>query len=219
MLSHGSLATITAVTLLAAGCHHSTEPSASEPGEAQPLPPASGTPIGFLVDDAAELKLTPDQVTRLEQIDDDLASRLDAIDGQMRVAQRPVEPDDASPGGGMQGRGGMRGGGMPGGMGGGGMRGGGGMPGGGRPGGRGMGGRGGGPGHMNNGGGPPGGVAAARLARQREDEVRDAFARAFMILDASQQDAARRLLESHDIDIERIGIPSPVEREADTPSQ
>src|SRR5262245_20379105 len=65
------------------GCSHDAKPVV-EPDEHPPLPPASGTPIGYLVDDAAELKLSDDQLGKLKAIDDDLAGKLAALDGQLR---------------------------------------------------------------------------------------------------------------------------------------
>ena len=46
-----------------------------EPGGPVPLPPASGTAIGYLIDAQGDLKLRDDQLTKLHQIDDSLAAR------------------------------------------------------------------------------------------------------------------------------------------------
>ena len=53
-----------------------SSPPAVQPSEPPPLPPASGTPIGFLLDSASALTLRDDQVTRLKAIDDELAGQL-----------------------------------------------------------------------------------------------------------------------------------------------
>ena len=47
----------TLVLLLAlAGCHHDPAPLHAKPGDLPPLPPASGTPVGYLIDSATGLK-------------------------------------------------------------------------------------------------------------------------------------------------------------------
>lgn len=75
------------------GCSHDAKPVV-QPAEPPPLPPASGTAIGYLID-ARELALSEDQSTQLKAIDDELASRLAAID----VSQRQSDPTAASPSG------------------------------------------------------------------------------------------------------------------------
>ncbi|HEU0034275.1 MAG TPA: hypothetical protein VFQ53_26815 [Kofleriaceae bacterium] len=60
-------------------------------GELPPLPPASGTAIGYLVDNASQLKLRDDQLTKLKEIDTSLAARNDAIDTQLRGIEKPDE--------------------------------------------------------------------------------------------------------------------------------
>jgi hypothetical protein len=72
------------------GCSHDARP-AVQPAESPPLPPASGTPIGYLLD-ARELALSEDQSTQLKAIDDDLASRLAAIDGSLRQTDPTAVP-------------------------------------------------------------------------------------------------------------------------------
>jgi hypothetical protein len=61
-----------------------------EPDEHPPLPPASGTPIGFLVDDAGTLTLSDDQLGKLRAINDELATQLAIDDGDMKP--EPVQP-------------------------------------------------------------------------------------------------------------------------------
>lgn len=60
-------------------------------GELPPLPPASGTAIGYLVDNASTLELTDDQLKRLKELDDSLAARNDVIDTQLRQIERPED--------------------------------------------------------------------------------------------------------------------------------
>ena len=78
--------------LLASGCHREPQPMTPKEGELPPLPPASGTTIGYLVDNATVLKLRPDQLDKLKQIDTSLAARNDSIDTQLRGM---VKPDEA----------------------------------------------------------------------------------------------------------------------------
>lgn len=61
-----------------------------DPDEHPPLPPASGTPIGFLVDEAGTLQLSDDQLSKLRVINDDLAGKL-AVDDSGMVPE-PVDP-------------------------------------------------------------------------------------------------------------------------------
>ncbi len=164
----------------------------AEPVELVPLPPASGTPIGILLDDAAALALTDAQLDELRAIDRDLAYRMEQLDagdasGGAGQGGPPV-------GGRPRGRGGRGGGGMSGGP----MGGGGGMgasmPGGGGPGLRG------GMGPPSSGprpdvAGPPPPASAAH-----HDLVRDAFTRAFAILDDKQVQIAWDLLVARDLD-------------------
>ena len=58
-------------------------------GELPPLPPASGTAIGYLVDSARQLDLKDEQLKRLKEIDASLAARNDVIDTQLRVIEKP----------------------------------------------------------------------------------------------------------------------------------
>lgn len=86
---------VLAVTL--AGCHYDGKPIHPKPGELPPLPPASGTPVGYLIDSAADLKLRPDQVQQLKQIDQSLATTNADIDAQLRQIERPQEEPPPSP--------------------------------------------------------------------------------------------------------------------------
>lgn len=181
------------VAAFALACHHDAPPPA-EPAGTPPLPPASGTPVGYLVDAAADLHLRDDQVAQLRDIDTSLAADLESIDAQTRAANRPSGAD-AAPAQPMGRHGGGRhGGGMGGGA----------MPSGGRSG-----------GHHKRGGGsgsavsPSGGAAASRLADQRAGEVREALKRAFSVLDADQQQRAKQVLAAHDVDVDADAAPAP----------
>ena len=62
-------------------------------GDLPPLPPASGTPIGYLIDAQGQLALSPDQLGKLKQLDASLAAQNDSIDTQIRAIEKP-EPDE-----------------------------------------------------------------------------------------------------------------------------
>jgi hypothetical protein len=174
------------------GCSHETKPTV-QPDDHPPLPPASGTPIGYLIDDASELALRDEQLTRLKAIDSDLSDRLAVLDGQQR-GDHPRAPDATSSGG--RHRGGRRGG-----MGGAGAAGGG--PGGG------AGGRGGRGGRGRRAGAGSGsatasanGGAAAGATSERAADVHDALKRAFGLLDPHQREIATRVLSDHGVDVD-----------------
>ncbi|HEX5061210.1 MAG TPA: hypothetical protein VFV99_17710 [Kofleriaceae bacterium] len=84
-----------ALLLALANCHPS--PSKPAPGEVPPLPPASGTAVGYLVDAAGELQLRDDQVTKLKDIDTSLAAENGQIDAQLRQIEKPVPAEEVSP--------------------------------------------------------------------------------------------------------------------------
>jgi hypothetical protein len=195
------------VWLLIGACHH--DPAPAEPSDKPPLPPASGTPIGFLIDDAGELKLSDTQVAKLRDLDTSLAAELEAIDAQTRQATKPAEEASATPppsGGGRHHRGG---GGMGGGASGGGGR------------------------HHRGGGGagsgaasPSGAAIANKLSDQRSADVKDALERAFAVLDPGQQAAAKQVLANHDVDVDvtvappQLPAPAPAgDTEADPPPE
>lgn len=163
----------------------------AEPIEVVPLPPASGTPIGILLDDAAALTLTDAQLEEIRTIDRDLAYRIDQLDtaGASGGAGPGGPPVGARP----RGRGGRGGGGMSGGpMGGGGM-------GGPRPGAGGARAERGATGES----GPPPPASAAH-----HEHVREAFARAFALLDEKQVQIAWDLLVARDVDPATVLEPS-----------
>lgn len=167
------------LALALAACGGSSSPAPQDPADHPPLPPASGTPIGYLIDGASDLHLRDDQLTQLRQIDTSLAGELDVIDTKLRGATAKPEDSAGPPPQGMGGRGGRRGG--MGGAGHGRHRGGGGA------------------GSASPHGDP---AAADRLTEERRADVKDALARAFAVLDAAQQPVAKKILEDHDVDLD-----------------
>jgi hypothetical protein len=81
----------------AAGCHHEPKPHHPVEGELPPLPPASGTAVGYLVDASGELKLSDEQLGKLKDIDASLAARQAGIDVQLRQIERPTEEEQEAP--------------------------------------------------------------------------------------------------------------------------
>jgi hypothetical protein len=87
--------------LLLTACRKEIDPTPSHPqqgADAPPLPPASGTPIGYLVDSASQLGLRDDQLTQLKQIDDSLAALDAGIDAQLRGIEKPEEDPEVPKG-------------------------------------------------------------------------------------------------------------------------
>jgi hypothetical protein len=86
--------------LVLAACHHDTDPPPMRPreGELPPLPPSSGTPVGYLIDNAGQLNLHDDQLARLKAIDQSLAARNDEIETQLRFIEKPDEDPPPGPG-------------------------------------------------------------------------------------------------------------------------
>lgn len=174
---------------LGLGCSHDPKPTVVEPAGPPPLPPASGTPIGYLVDDAGELKLSDEQLTKLKAIDDELAAKLGTLDAQLH------SPSAAAGSG--QSRGRRRGGGG----GGGGFRGGGGRRGGMRGGGAGS-----GSGSGSGSAAPRSAAASAdtinRVNEERAADVRDAIDRSLALMDVVQRVIAKRVLTEHGVDLD-----------------
>ena len=85
------------LVLLLAVASCSSQPKKPEPGELPPLPPASGTAIGYLVDASTELKLRDEQLTKLKDIDASLAARNGEIDTQLRQLEKPIPQEELSP--------------------------------------------------------------------------------------------------------------------------
>jgi len=192
------LAPLLVVGSALAACGGSSAPAPHDPADRPPLPPASGTPIGYLIDDAGELHLRDDQLTQLRQIDTSLAAELDVIDTKLRGASAKPEDSAAPPQQAMGGRRGRRGG----------MGGGGGHH------------RGGGGNASAAGGAAPHGdpAAADRLTQERRADVKDALTRAFGILDPAQQPAAKKILEDHDVDVDDSGSPPRTPEEPEQPT-
>lgn len=88
---------LAALFLALAACHSEPQPMHPNPGDLPPLPPASGTPIGYLLDAKADLALTPDQIDKLTKIDNSLAARDASIDTQLRQIERPEEDQELTP--------------------------------------------------------------------------------------------------------------------------
>ena len=88
---------VLALALGGPGCHHDPQPMHPKPGELPPLPPASGTPVGYLIDNSTELKLRDDQLKQLKDIDSSLAARDADLDTQLRQLERPEEEEQLSP--------------------------------------------------------------------------------------------------------------------------
>lgn len=85
------------VALFAAfACGHDAPPPES-PADHPPLPSASGTPIGFLIDASGELKLRDDQLKELKELDASLAARDAEVDTQLRMVERPEQAEKLSP--------------------------------------------------------------------------------------------------------------------------
>jgi hypothetical protein len=83
------------LVLVFAGCH--PQPTKPAPDELPPLPPASGTAVGYLVDAARDLQLRDDQLTKLKEIDVSLAAENGQIDAQLRQIEKPVPGEELSP--------------------------------------------------------------------------------------------------------------------------
>lgn len=78
---------------LAGACHNEPKPMKPAEGELPPLPPASGSVIGYLLDNTSQLKLRDDQVEKLKALDTSLSAKNDSIDTQLRAIERPNEEE------------------------------------------------------------------------------------------------------------------------------
>lgn len=89
------------LVLAVAGCSRDGRPTTiPSANETPPLPPASGTPVGYLLDNSSTLKLSGDQYEKLRQIDASLSAKNDAIDTQLREIETPeaeAPPDKNAP--------------------------------------------------------------------------------------------------------------------------
>jgi hypothetical protein len=68
-----------------------------EPSGPPPLPPASGTPLGYLVDAKADLSLRDDQLAKLQDLDSSLAAENGSLDAQLRQIEKPMPGAELSP--------------------------------------------------------------------------------------------------------------------------
>jgi len=59
--------------------------------ELPPLPPSSGTPVGYLVDNAPQLQLRDEQLAKLKEIDQSLGAKNAELDTQLRLIEKPAE--------------------------------------------------------------------------------------------------------------------------------
>ncbi len=90
------------VLLLAIGCHNEPAPAHAGAGDLPPLPPSSGTPVGYLLDAQHDLKLRDDQVKQLQEIDASLAARDAEVDTQLRQIEAKKEGEEEPKGPGPQ---------------------------------------------------------------------------------------------------------------------
>jgi hypothetical protein len=92
-------AVLCALLLVAPACHHDEPPPlAPKEGELPPLPSSSGTLVGYLVDNAGQLQLRDDQLTKLREMDASLAARDGEIETQIRLIEKPAEDPDVPKG-------------------------------------------------------------------------------------------------------------------------
>jgi hypothetical protein len=68
-----------------------------EPSGPPPLPPASGTPIGYLIDAKGDLALRDDQLGELQKLDTSLAAENGSIDAQLRQIEKPMPGQELTP--------------------------------------------------------------------------------------------------------------------------
>ena len=76
--------TLLVLLLALSACHREPATAHPKPGDLPPLPPASGTPIGYLIDAKVDLKLNDNQLKQLEDLDASLAARDAEVDTQLR---------------------------------------------------------------------------------------------------------------------------------------
>src|SRR5215468_79828 len=85
--------------LVLTACRKDIDAGPAHPQEAPPpLPPASGTPVGYLVDNATQLNLREDQLAKLQEIDRSLSARDDGIETQLRLIEKPAEDPEVPKG-------------------------------------------------------------------------------------------------------------------------
>ena len=86
---------VAALVLGAAACGPKND--VIEPSGPPPLPPASGSVIGYLIDAKAQLSLRDEQLAKLEHIDSSLAARNGQLDAQLRMIEKPAPGEELSP--------------------------------------------------------------------------------------------------------------------------
>jgi len=84
---------VLALLFALSACHREPTPVHAGNGDLPPLPPASGTPIGYLLDSQADLKLRDDQLKQLQELDASLAARDAEIDTQLRQVEKPEQEE------------------------------------------------------------------------------------------------------------------------------
>jgi hypothetical protein len=84
--------------LVLTACRKNVDPEPEHPQEAPPLPPASGTPVGYLIDSASQLSLRDDQLAKLQDIDRSLSARDDEIETQIRLIEKPEDDPEVPKG-------------------------------------------------------------------------------------------------------------------------
>lgn len=93
------LRAILCAVLILTACRKDIDPEPAYPKDAPPpLPPASGTPVGYLIDNATQLNLRDDQLARLQDIDRGLSARDDTIETQIRLIEKPAEDPEVPKG-------------------------------------------------------------------------------------------------------------------------
>lgn len=93
------LRAILCAVLVLTACRKQIDPEPEHPQETPPLPSASGTPIGYLVDSAGPLNLRDDQLAKLQDIDRSLSASDEQIETQIRLIEKPAEdPEAVAPG-------------------------------------------------------------------------------------------------------------------------
>lgn len=80
---------------LVAGCHKDPDlqPQHAKSEDLPPLPPSTGTPVGYLIDARDRLALSADQLSKLKAIDASLAAQNESIDTQIRAIEKPPEEE------------------------------------------------------------------------------------------------------------------------------
>lgn len=84
--------------LVLTACRKNVDPEPEHAQEAPPLPPASGTPVGYLIDNASQLSLREDQLAKLQDIDRSLSARDDEIETQIRLIEKPEDDPEVPKG-------------------------------------------------------------------------------------------------------------------------